>query len=205
MTRRPILFSTLANTGRYALVPPVVAGLILPGVLLLIRTGGAPQLAPAYIEKCVTLLLPAMAAWWAPFVFKERIEGDGRELLYFLRRNGEGTAALGLGALYLLLLAPFVLVATGTPDFSANVVMLLAARCLFMNSLAFGAAYLLKSGALGLMLALLFNMVAMMPLESFAGSMVEPSLAASTTTVLYIALSVSLLLIGEAKGRSFSR
>jgi hypothetical protein len=199
----------MANTGRYVLVPPIVVGLVLPGVLLLIRAGNTAQLSALYVEKCTTLLIPAVAAWWPPFVFKERIEGDGRELLYFLKREGEGMTALALGLCYLALTTPFVLAASGTAGFAVTTVVLLAARCMFVTLLAFCAAFLLKSSAMGLVLALLFNMVAMVPLERLAesgtvelGGAVTGGPAAAAAA--YALLSVALLYAGEIRGRRFT-
>lgn len=207
--RRPFVISALANTGHYALVPPIVVGLFLPSVLLLLRSGGAPQLVPAYVEKCMTLLIPALAAWWPPFVFKERIEGDGRELLYFLRPRGEGLTALSLCVVYTSLSVPFVMTALATMGGSLVSAVLLAFRCTFMISLSFCVAFVLRSSSLGLVLALLFNMTAMMPLEESVGLHVAVGAGSSAgaqglAIAAYLLLSGALLVIGEFRGRHFA-
>ncbi|MGV8083234.1 MAG: hypothetical protein AB2L09_06355 [Coriobacteriia bacterium] len=208
--RRPLVWYSVVNTGRYALVPPIAAGLLLPAGLLLSKTSKNLQISLLYIELCTQMLLPALAAWWPSFVFKERIEGDGRELLYLLRRNGEGLTALVLGLSYWILLVPFVAAALGTPGFSAATVPLLLLRCLFLASFVFCAAFFLRSGALALVLALLLNLTAMEPLEKFAGAAVsssafqEGSGSHVSVILIYAILSIALLLLGEARSRRFT-
>gem|GEM_PF-1797694 len=208
--RKPLLWYAVAKIGPYALVPPIVVGVLLPAGLLLARTGGNPLVSRVYIDFSMTLLAPSLAVWWPPFVFKERIEGEGRELLYFLKRTGEGATALALALSYWVLLVPFLVVALGTPDFSSASVPLLLARCLFVTSFAFCAAFVLRSSALALILSLLFNMVAMVPLESLA-ELLAPTIGLDTgsgmsvsTILLYVALSAALLWFGEVRGRQFA-
>jgi hypothetical protein len=210
LVNKPAWFLALANCGGYALVPLVIVGLVLPAGLLAIRAGGAPQIAPVYVEKCSALLIPALAAWWPAFAFKERIEGDGRELLYFLRRKGEGALALAIGLLYLVVAIPFTVVALGVEGFSASVMLLLAVRCVFVTSLAFSVAYVLRSSALGLVLALLFNMAAMNPLEAWVVTLGPTAVdfmglaESGTVTALYAVAAAVLLLTGEIRGRYFA-
>jgi hypothetical protein len=203
----PAIWYSAANVGRYALVPPVLAGLVIPAGLLLVRTGVNPQLTPLYIDFSLTLMLPSLAAWWPPFVFRERIEGDGRELLYFLQRGDQGVTALALAVAYWVLLVPF-LVAAG--DGLGAFIPLLLARCLFLTSLAFCGAFVLRSSALALVLALLVNMLAMVPLESLtlaSASALDTGGAGNTPVaalMLYAVLSVVLLGGGEIASRRFT-
>lgn len=196
--RKPLSWFALANTGRYALVPPILLGLALPAGLLLVRIAGNPQLAQIYVFYVTTLFAPALAAWWPPFVFKERIEGDGRELLYLLRRNGEGWTALALALSHWLLLVPFVLVAQGIPGFTDTLALLLVARCLFVTALTFCAAFLLRSSAIALIVGLAFNLVLMTPLEGAFES--QP---AAITVALYVVLAAVLFVVGETSSRRF--
>lgn len=207
--RKPRLWYALANIGPYALVPLVCTGLLLPAGLLFAQASGGPQVSRIFLDFSVTLLAPALAAWWAPFVFKERIEGDGREVLYFLKRSGEGATALALALSYWALLIPLMLVANGTPGHSSATMALLLARCLFMTSLAFCAAYVLRSSALGLMLALVFNMLAMTPLEGLAASLAPSAVLGAgqlpVFPILLYAMGSTLLLgLGEATSRRFT-
>jgi hypothetical protein len=66
---------------------------------------------------------------------------------------------------------------------------------------------MLKSSALGLVLALLFNMVAMIPLEAIAESFAGTGADGGGTVVailLYAVSSVALVGAGEVKGRHFA-
>ena len=205
--RRPPVWYSVQNIGPYAWVPTVVVGLLLPAGLLLARASANPQVASLYIRFSATLLAPAFAVWWPPFVFKERIEGDGRELLYFLKRKGQGLTALALALSYWVLLVPFVAVALGVPDFSVPLVAMLLARCLFLTAFAFCAAFVLHSSALALILALMLNMVAMMPLEGLADSLaptVNLGEAPVAALLLYAVLATALLWLGEARSRGFA-
>ena len=206
--KKPLVWYSMANIGPYALLPPVAVGLLLPGGLLLVRTGTSPQLAEVYIDFVMRLLAPAIAVWWPSFVFKERLEGDGRELLYFLKRHGEAVTALALALYYWILLVPFVLVALGAPGFSVESVPPLLARCLFMTTFAFCASFVLHSSALALIIALLFNMIGMMPFEGLIQTFMSTGTidtGTSVSTILpYAALSTMLLLFGEVRSRHFA-
>lgn len=206
---KPLLAHALSNTGAYALVPPIVVGVLLPAGLLIARTGATPQIGVVYIDLAARLL-PALAAWWPAFAFRERIEGDGRELLYFLKRNGEAGIALALALLFWVLLVPFGLAASGVQGHTLSTLVLVMARALFMTTFVFAAGYLLRSSALALILALLFNFVGMVPLESFVHSLtssdplVTGGAIPASLIVFYGVISAILLLVGEARSRRFS-
>lgn len=206
---KPLLWHSVSGTGLYALVPPIVIGLLLPAGLLLTRTVESPALTIGYIDFSAALLIPACAVWWPAFVFKERIEGEGRELFYFLSRKGEMATALALALLYWVLLVPFVLVARGAPGFSMATVALLLVRCLFMTSLVFSAAFMLQSSALAHILALLFNMTAMTPLEALVEALAPVSIYSigqepMLIILLYVVLTIALLMLGEVRSRHFT-
>lgn len=205
--RKPLLWYSVSNIGWYSLVPPIIIVVLLPAGLLLARTGASPQVARIYVEFSMTLVA-ALAVWWPPFVFKERIEGEGREILYFLKPRGEGATALALGVSYWILLAPFMLVARGTPGFSAASVPLVLARCLFVTSLVFCLAFVLRSSALALILALLVNVAAMVPLENLTRSLMPAGRlgdeVAVAAVLFYAVSSAALLWLGEIRGRHFT-
>lgn len=197
------------STGRYAIVPPVVTGVVLPAGLLLAHSSEVPEITMMYIDHATRLLIPALAAWWPAFVFKERIEGDGRELLYFLRRDGEGLVAFSLALLYWLLLVPFVVIALGTSYFPLAALPMLLARCFFVATLTFFAAFTLQSGVLSLVLVWILNLVAMSPLESIVEASAQPThtdlgILAPSAIVAYMLLSAALLWFGRLKSRCFT-
>lgn len=208
--RRPLVWHEMANTGRYALVPPVAVGILLPIGLLLVQRSGIAQLTMVYVDYATRLMAPALAAWWPSFVFKERIEGDGKELLFFLRRKGAGTRAVFLAVLYWLLLIPFELVALGTPYVSLSSLTLVLARCLFMAAFGFFAAFALQSGVIALILATAVNLMGMAPMEAaidtsgMARFGVAGGLGVDTATVLYVLLSAALFWLGELMSRRFT-
>jgi len=206
--RKPPIWYAMSNIGWYAVVPPVAVGLLLPVGLLFVERAGIPALTVLYLDYAVGLLIPMLAAWWPPFVFKERIGGDGREVIYFLRRKGEGATALFLALLYWVLLVPFVLIALGTLLFTHDSIPLLLARCLFVTALAFFAAFAFQSGMIGFMLAVLVSLVVMPPAEAAIADAARVlsatwGTAALVTVVAYAVLSVALLWLGELRSRRF--
>ncbi len=205
--RRPLLWYSVSNIGWYALVPPVAVGLLLPVGLLLARSSANPQLAAVYVDFSARLLAPAFAVWWPSFVFKERIEGAGRELLYYLRPSGEGATAFALAASYSALLVPFMLVASSAPDFSPPMMLLMLVRCFFVTSLTFCTAFVLQSSALALIIALLFNTAGMAPLEALVESL-APSVSGRgmpfPAMATYAVLSAGMLWLGEVRSRRFT-
>lgn len=207
--KRPLLWHSVSSIGLFALAPPIVVGLLLPAGLLFVRTVESPVLTTGYVNFSAALLIPAFAIWWPAFVFRERIEGDGRELFYFLGRKGSVATTLALALLYWVLLVPFVLVARGAPGYSTTLVPLLLGRCLFMTSLAFCAAFVLQSSALALILALLFNMTAMMPLEALAEALAPAPIYSTgqhseSIFLAYAVLTTTLLTLGEVRSRHFT-
>lgn len=199
----------MSNAGGYGLVPPIAVGLLLPMGLLLVERSRIPQLKPVYLDYAVRLLIPAFAAWWPSLAFKERIEGNGRELLYFLRRKGESVTALLIGLVYCLMLIPFASVALTRAQFAPTSLYLLIARCLFVTALTFFAAFALQSGVLALVLTVAVNLVVMSPMENAIDT---SALVSSTTGVgsayavgaVYVLLSAGLFCLGEMRSRRFT-
>jgi len=207
--RRPVYLSTLANTGWFAYVPPAVVAVILPALLLAVGAVGLQQLTMVFVEKCSTFLIPGLAAWWPAFACKERIEGEGRELLYFLRRGGAGVELLAMSLTYVALTVPFIAVSAGDGWITFGSALVLGSRCLFVATLTFCAAYLLSSSALALVIALLFSMVAMVPLEAAVTSFVakgEAAVSAGAAAEIiagYCVVAGLLLAVGSLRSRRF--
>lgn len=206
--KRPLFLYEMSTTGWYALVPPIAVGVGVPVGLLLTIGSTLPQMTVPYLDQAVGFLIPVFAAWWPSFVFRERIEGDGRELLYFHRRKGEGATALMLGLSYWLLLAPFTVIATGTDYFGPNALALLLARCMFVVTLTFFAAFVFQSGVLALILAVLVNLAVMPWIEGplstavLAGSPLR--VGAIGVPAVYALFSVGFLWSGEMRSRRFA-
>lgn len=206
--RRPLFWYAIANTGAYALVPPVVGGVLVPGGLLLVRAAGPAQ-SMVYAEYCAVYVVPLMAAWWPLFAFRERIEGDGRELLYLLKRGGESVTALLLVLVYAVILLPFVAIATTVAALPAASIVLMFVRVLFTASLSFWSSFALRSSSLALVLVFAFNIAVGSTMESFLGGAGRTALWASgllpaATVASYIALATLMLAHGEVTSRRFT-
>lgn len=193
-----ILRFSLANTGRYALVPPVVAALLLVGLFAVSRgSSGAPE--ATYVDYSLRLLAPLFAAWWPLFAVKERIEGDGRELLYLLDPRGQAARAAALAGLFCALLVPFVALALSEGILPAATLPLALARCIFLAALAFWSAFLLRSSALALVVVLAFNVALSMQFERWAAGNGGALFAAG----IYVVVTLAMLVHGELLSRKF--
>ncbi|MDF1543342.1 MAG: hypothetical protein P1P71_09535 [Anaerosomatales bacterium] len=207
---RPHAFYLLKNTGLYALVPPLIVAVLLPLGFTAIRSSGNVGASQVYLSYSFRLLVPLVAAWWPLFVFKERLEGDGRELLYFLRPAGGAASTLVLLAAYSVLVAPLVAVALMSAGSSLGDVLVSYARCLLMVSMVFWASFVFRSSLVALVFALIFNLGAMAPLEQLLDSsgsilMSEDGGAAPTATILfYVVVSAAMLAHGELRSRRFT-
>lgn len=202
--RRPLAVYLLESAGRLGLVPVLITGVLLPVGALAATRVADPMLGTLYIDTCLQLLLPAMAAWWPPFAFRERIEGDGRELLHLMHPRGESLTALSLAVAYVALCVPFAAVIWGQPSVTGESLALLTLRCLFMSALAFCSAAVLRSSALGLILSLLVNMLAMAPAESALAGVLGAERPELSTALFYTAAFALLLIAGEVRTRRFS-
>jgi len=208
--RRPLTLYSLMNTGANALVPPVVVGLLLPAGFLAVHASGDAQAPAIFLSSCFGWLVPVLASWWPLFVSKERIEGDGRELLYFLKRRGESATAVTLVVSYWILLVPLVLLAVSKLGYAPLDVLILLARCLFLAVLAFWASFVFSSSPLALIVVLVFNLALMQPIERSVESL-GPTLALGdaggrsiAAMLIYVVAAAVMLVHGEARSRAFT-
>lgn len=204
------MWYSLTNTGAYALVPPVVVGLLLPVGFLAVNASGDTQAPSIFLSSCFGWLVPVLASWWPLFVSKERIEGDGRELLYFLKRRGESGTTVALAVFYWILLVPLVLMAVSKLGYTPMDILILFARCLFLAALAFWASFVFSSSPLALIVVLVFNLALMQPIERSLESL-GPKLAFGDASgrsiaamLIYIAAGAVMLVHGEARSRTFT-
>jgi len=182
-----------------------VAALLPLGVLAARWTGGAVALS-LYLHLCTNTGAPALAAWWPALVLRERLEGDGRELLYVLQPRGVGTEILVIGLLNWVLLIPFVVTAhMMVPGFSTGSALPMLARSFAVTAVAFVGSVIMQSSALGLLLAMLAAFLALGPFESGMAMMLGLSeMAPPTTALAYFATSLALFCLGEERSRRFS-
>jgi hypothetical protein len=207
----PTVLYTLKNTRPYVFVPPVVVALLLPLGLLAVAAKGDDGAVGVYFSFCLNLLLPAFACWWPLFVWRDRLEGEGRELLYLLRRTGEGGTAALLIVGYCALLVPLAFAGMTTPvGFSPTDAVLACARNALLISLVFWASFVLSSGPLALVLAFGFSLAVMHPLE-YALESIGPTLSVKSepgipilTLGLYGLASAAMLIHGEIRSRVFT-
>ena len=206
--RRPIIFYALANTGVYAWVPPLAVGVLAPLGYVGVRSSGSLQATAVYLGLATGLIIPLLAAWWPVFVFKERIEGDGRELLYFLRPRGESIAAVLLIALYCLLLIPLGVIAHGDPAFELAGFAITVSRSVLIGAFAFWATFVTKSSPLALVAVLAFQMVGLGPLESVvaaaSSTMIGPQRANAIVMAVSLLLAAAAIIHGGLRSRIFS-
>ncbi len=205
--RRLRAFYELKNIGVYAFVPPVVVTVLLPAGFLWLRATNSTAAAVFYYANTgLQLIAPLLAAWWMLFVTKERVEGDGRELLYLLRRKGESLTALILIGAYLALLSPFALLVVSSGHCDLSVLLIIYAWCLFLASLAFWTAFVFHSSPPALVAVLAFHIV-MLPLLSALRAFGATAWSGGEDVVPTLCLAIvsaGLLVHGEIRSRRFT-
>jgi hypothetical protein len=186
----------LKRTRFSGLVPPIVVGVLLPLGLLLSAAHVPADIRGLFLDVSVRFVGPVFAAWWPTLVHRERIEGEGRELLYFLKPRGEAYTLLRLAVLYAATLAPLLMVGLTVPEFTVQMAALLVARSWLVMTFCFCLAFVLGSSGLSVMAAIGFNAVGMPFIEQ---GVEHPALLVP----LYGLAGILLMALGEFTSRRF--
>lgn len=202
---RRILYA-VRNTGIHAAVPFAVAAVALVGFIAVKRAGN--QAAATYYASFMRLIAPLFAAWWPLFVFKERVEGDGRELLYFLHPSGESATAIVLATAYLVLLLPLGMLASFWKAAALTDASSVWGACFSCAALAFWGVFATRSSPLALLFVVAFSLFGSSAFErvlaGLTAAMSAPWLASAARWAAWAALSALLLAHGERLSRRFT-
>ncbi|MCX8008020.1 MAG: hypothetical protein N3B11_07950 [Coriobacteriia bacterium] len=200
------LIFAIRNTGWYAAVPVLVAALGCAGFFAVEQAG--PTQLVIYYATFMRTIAPLFAAWWPLFVFKERVEGDGRELLYLLRPRGESATATLLAGAYVAVLTPLGILAATRRLPEAIDTPAAWGACVCSAALAFWVVFATRSSPLALLAAVafgLFGQAAFARLVAAVVALVGPRPDADVLPWLaWLGLAVAMLLHGERLSRKFA-